>query len=337
MLRSFAAAAVFTGRASADEAATPAEEVADAGPPKTLLLPGTRWETPMYVLAGKVEGPTVMVFSGVHGGEIAGPLAADALLDQPPHAGTLVVIPRCNLPALDTGKRLTPRSAHPDLNRNFPREPEEEPRGMMAREIWRRIAEVNPDIVLDLHEGLDFHNVNRRSVGNTVLVVPTATARWLSLRALHVANSMIEDTSHRFLGLGGPARGSIVRSSHDVFGIDAMILETTRKAPLELRIQQHLAMVREILQALDEVDGQTPVEPEQPSEPPAEPPVEPQPPSAPSDPDPPSSPPSPPEPPSVPPEPERPSAPAAPERPQTPPSPEPARPDAGEAPKPSIG
>lgn len=220
---------------------------------QSMLLPGTRWQTPLHTLHSTVPGPTVVVLSGVHGDELAGPLAADELVKRGViRHGTLIVVPRCNPPALQRGTRLTPESKYPNLNRNFPREAGIPPRGMMAETLWALLEATKPALLLDLHEGFDYNATNRRSVGNTVLEVPSPIARWLSMRAVYEVNKLIAVPGQRFRSGRRPTESSVIRSAFDVLGVDGMILETTKKTPLEQRVAQHLLMVNAILLALEE-------------------------------------------------------------------------------------
>ena len=124
------------------------------------MAEGTRFATPYYVIAAKEPGPKVMIVGGVHGDETAGSKAAEAILEWTPRCGTLVVLPRANVPALKAKRRTIPDepAATANLNRNFPRAGKDEPpRGTPATEIWQLVKQIKPDWLVDLHEGGDFN------------------------------------------------------------------------------------------------------------------------------------------------------------------------------------
>jgi predicted deacylase len=60
----------------------------------------------------------MMVTGGIHGDEPAGYLAADEIATWAIDRGTLLVLPRANVPAIAFRTRNAP--GEPDLNRTFP-------------------------------------------------------------------------------------------------------------------------------------------------------------------------------------------------------------------------
>ncbi len=210
-----------------------------------VLAAGTPWQTEAYAIDGARAGATVLVVAGVHGDEPAGPLAAELLLRERIDAGSLWVLPRANVPALAAATRLD-QSAHPNLNRNFPRMVGEPARGEAADAIWSFVGSLRPDYVVDLHEGYDFNCRNRNSVGSCILV-HGATAEAQALRMQAAVNATIADDDRRFTRITRTARGSLVRAATE-HGARALLLETTkRERPIEERVAQHLVMVRQLL------------------------------------------------------------------------------------------
>jgi predicted deacylase len=211
-----------------------------------ILAEGTRWQSEARAVRSAGHGGTVVVVAGVHGDEPAGPLAATALLDELIQRGCLWVIPRANPPALLCGTRLAPDTEHPNLNRNFPRGEGEEPRGEAALAIWSFVMSVQPDYVVDLHEGYDFNCRNRKSVGSSVLVHGPA-AEAAARRVQDAVNATISDDDRKFTLIRRTARGSLVRAASER-GIRALLLETTkRERSVDERAAQHLTMVRQLL------------------------------------------------------------------------------------------
>lgn len=132
------------------------------------LLAGTDHETPLYEIDAPADGPTVMVFGGVHGDEQNGIAVAHEITDWHLDAGTLVVVPEANRVAIENGER---DGIGGDLNRQFP--PGDGPQTELARSIWDALERYDPEIVLDLHRSLGIYSIHRY-VGQVVFYSPTA-------------------------------------------------------------------------------------------------------------------------------------------------------------------
>ncbi len=229
-----------------------------------LLLEGTRWETPCFVHDTGRDGPTVLIVGGIHGNEPAGATAAEQIRHWPLTRGKLLVVPRANVPGLRANRRFLPQAARPlrDLNRNFPRTAEEAPRGEPAGALWKLLVAEQPDWLLDLHEGYDFHLVNSDSVGSTVIRHRSPDTDRASRRMVQAINATIDVKQHKFQSLAPPAQGALARAAGEHLGIRAMILETTRKdQPLSLRSRQHRIMVYRLLEDLQMIDDPTAIDP----------------------------------------------------------------------------
>lgn len=212
-----------------------------------FLAAGTRWQTPLYVVDGEVDGPTVLLVAGIHGDEAAGPVAVERMRTWRLERGRLLLVPQANRPALSRSRRRAPGTPFGDLNRNFPRSADDAPRGKMARALWDVVLSIRPDWVLDLHEGFDVNRQNKRSVGSSVLYVPVGEHRRQAERLAHAVNATLDPERH-FTLLRWPAKGSLSRAAWDQLGISGMILETTKnEQPLECRVAQHELMVGELL------------------------------------------------------------------------------------------
>lgn len=214
------------------------------------VLAGTRWSTDYFVVDGVSAGPTVMIVGGVHGDEIAGARAASDIRCWSIARGRLVILPRVNVPALGKGSRLAPDTTHSDLNRNFPRHAGDAPRGALARALWAAVEATKPDVLLDLHEGFDFHKQNRRSVGSSVLFYPSRANEERARRLTSAVNAGITERKKRFSLLRPPVTGSLARSAYERLGVVSMILETTKTQPLHVRVGQHHLMVAQLLHDL---------------------------------------------------------------------------------------
>ena len=120
------------------------------------VLPGTPWETPLYLNHSGRQGATVLVLGGVHGNEPGGWLAAEEVAGWMPTFGSLLVIPRANLLATRMMERTTAELG--DLNRLYPGAPDApEPMARMAAAILDVAREFGASILLDMHESWGFY------------------------------------------------------------------------------------------------------------------------------------------------------------------------------------
>lgn len=231
----------------------PAAALAEQAPAGTIL-PGTRYATPYYVVHGAEPGPLVVITGGVHGDETAGAAAAEAIRVWPITRGTLVVIPRANVPALAAHKRNIPgeTAALGNLNRNFPRAARKEPpRGELATAIWERLTEWKPAWTIDLHEGGGYRAQNEGSVGSSIISSSTTLCRGAAEMMLAAVNATIGEPEKKFVHLRTPVDGSLARAARTHLGANAMIVETTIKGQLrDKRVGQHLLMVRTLLRQI---------------------------------------------------------------------------------------
>jgi len=140
-----------------------------------LALPGTDWETPVFINRSGQPGPSVMVLGGVHGNEPGGWAAASEIADWMPDRGVTVVIPRANIVATRALQRTLPDLG--DLNRFYPGEPSESanafPMQRMAYSIVELAREFEVGLLLDLHESWGFFN--ERTADGTAFLGQTVT------------------------------------------------------------------------------------------------------------------------------------------------------------------
>jgi predicted deacylase len=115
---------------------------------------GSWWRLPVLAASGSKDGPTLVVLAGVHGDEYEGvesiPLAFGDV-DPAGMAGTLLMVPSCNLPAYEAALRSSPIDGM-NLARVFP--------GKADGTVTERIAHApteqlfrRADFLLDLHSG----------------------------------------------------------------------------------------------------------------------------------------------------------------------------------------
>ncbi len=145
------------------------------------LLEDTDRETTYYELGGGDDGPTGVIIGGVHGDEVNGYRAAEAILDWTLAKGSLIVVPWADVAAIRANSREGPDG---DLNRKFPAG--EEPKTELARALWNLIVDTQPEIVVDLHRSRGIFETHDRWVGQAIF--PTATGD-----ALEHAETLVQD------------------------------------------------------------------------------------------------------------------------------------------------
>jgi hypothetical protein len=229
---------------------------ADAGEAQGLLAEGTRWQTPYYLIDSGKDGPTVMIVGGVHGNEQAGAKAAEIIRHWPIIRGKLLVVPRASVPALLADKRCDSNEPAEtrDLNRNFPfKGGSDTPHGAPAQAIWRLAAQTRPDWLVDLHEGIDFRKTSN-STGGSIIRTNSEEVVRITKIMLDAVNATIDNPKQKHVLLMPPIKGSLTRAAWERLQAKAMILETCRKDPLDVRIWQHRLMVHLLLTELKMID-----------------------------------------------------------------------------------
>ncbi|WP_227354385.1 succinylglutamate desuccinylase/aspartoacylase family protein [Haladaptatus salinisoli] len=131
----------------------------------STIRAGTEQETTVYEIRSGRPGPTAFVVGGMHGNEESGYWAADDVRNWKIDAGTLVVLPEANAPAVEQHRREWPGEM--DLNRQFPIGAP--PKNALAREIWGAIRRHEPDVLVDLHSSKGIlRRENDEGVGQNV-------------------------------------------------------------------------------------------------------------------------------------------------------------------------
>ncbi len=223
-----------------------------------LLGTGTTWETPWRVIDSGEPGPTVLVIGGVHGNEPAGYRAALQIGHWPIVRGRLVVLPRVNRLGLLADIRWNPDfrndRARRDLNRNFPTKERVQTQTPLCQAIWQFVTEHEPDWAFDLHEGFDFHRLNSKSVGSSVIAFPEQVEFARALQQA-VNADVAPDRHFDLLAKSGPVNGSLARACREQLGAKSFILETTFKdQPVSKRTRQHRRMMSTALQRIGLID-----------------------------------------------------------------------------------
>ncbi len=214
---------------------------------EVVLMNDTPWETTLYKITAPVKGPTVMVIGGIHGDEPAGIFAADEVSTWVIDRGTLLVLPRANIPAIKEELRNAPGEA--DLNRVFPGDFAANAVDKMAAEIIKIIIEYEPVWVIDLHEAEYCERVLPGALGQSLLYPRKAGSMDIVEEVQTIVNRSIYNEDKHFMLLRGVVLGSAVKGAL-LAGSEAMIVETCEQMPLEDRIQYQLHVVSALLYTL---------------------------------------------------------------------------------------
>ncbi len=238
-----------------------------AGSEERTLLPGTPSETRMVLRHSGLRGPAVMVLGGVHGNEPGGWLAADEVATWQPAIGSLIVIPRANVRALQSFVRTFDDIG--DLNRLYPGNPA----SVLLMEqlsyvILDTAREFGVEILLDMHESWAFYaehppNSGTGALGQTItagvgpkqsdfaekmaeIVNPQATRR----EQFIVRDGTRFNRPTNTPVVGQPNRGaSSLSAGGHVPGLTPILIEMGQTdQPLDRRIELHLITARAALQ-----------------------------------------------------------------------------------------
>ena len=224
-----------------------------SGSRQSVLGSGTGFATAMHIINGREPGPTVLIIGGMHGNEPAGAEAAAAISCWTIGGGRLIVIPRANVPALAAKTRRIPGldGDEGDLNRHFPLDAEAGFRSEHAADLWQVVQDLDPDWLIDLHEGYDFREENPDSVGSTIIACNEPEALAASVLMLEAVNAARDEDKPPFLQLRQPVLGSLVRATCERTDTLGLILETTTKDQhVAARARQHRIMVHRLLEHL---------------------------------------------------------------------------------------
>ena len=226
------------------------------------LMPGTKYQTPVFHFRGKKDGAKVLIIGGTHGNEPAGFEAAHRLLKQFQSTqlskGQIFIIPEANKIADHNNERRIPVPDSLDrelgnLNRCYPGNANGLPMEQAAYEITQLITKQKISLLLDLHESRFFHLESRNKegeylgLGQTLIYTVNEKAVWLAMVAADHLNSKISIGLKKFTLLEQPIKSSAAWSAGENFNIPGFTVETCRKLPLEERIGYQLDVVNAML------------------------------------------------------------------------------------------
>lgn len=229
-----------------------------AGRWERMLLPGTKWATPLVIRHSGEPGPVVFVLGGVHGDEPGAWAAADEIAAWEPRIGSLLVLPRANVLAIAAGLRTLPELG--DLNRLYPGDPKSKaPMSRMADAIVQVAREFGVQILYDMQDSWAFYA--ERSANGNAFLGQTVSAGFgpespLAARALVVrANQRIDPRRDRLTArVEVPAEAAKTTNSLGigrwVAGLTSLLVEMGQEQqPEPRRTELHLLVARTYLES----------------------------------------------------------------------------------------
>ena len=115
---------------------------------------GSAWRLPVLAARGTQPGPTLLVLGAVHGDEYEGPAVIPevfAEVDVATMAGTLLMVPICNVPAYEAIQRSSPVDGQ-NLARVFPGKADGTVTERIAYALTDKLLR-HADFLLDMHSG----------------------------------------------------------------------------------------------------------------------------------------------------------------------------------------
>lgn len=138
----------------------------------------------------------ICFIGSVHGNEPAGCVALTQLINDGFFNNQknifIRVIPCVNEWGLKINTRYQPNLLHPDINRNF----DKQPLDTISYKIAKLIEGM--DWVIDIHEGYDFHLLNPKSVGSTLSPSPHPESQQMANIMVQNINQTIRDPEKKF-------------------------------------------------------------------------------------------------------------------------------------------
>lgn len=223
-----------------------------------LIRRGTAEETDVHRIRAGNSGPTVFVVGGIHGSEEAGYRAARRATDWAVDAGTLVVLPNANRPAIERGQRRGRTGK--DLNRQFPLG--EPPATPLARAVWATVIRHDPDVFIDLHASAGILARDSGYVGQAVFHSGhTGLTRRVEKAVAYLNRAVVPtakpDYEYLVGRMDGSPEGMVATKAARDRDIPACIYEVTEAGlDLETQVEWTTSFLRQMLALYGLTEGQ---------------------------------------------------------------------------------
>jgi hypothetical protein len=192
---------------------------------------------------------------GTHGNEPAGSVALKQFIQQAKiKRGRLIIVPCANKLGLLLNTRWLPyRIYYRDLNRNYPRIYGETTLEPISLKISQLVLQA--DFILDLHEGWGYHRIQPDSMGSGIYPGDTKLSLELAPKLANHLNRYITADYKKFVvGYNNHPELNSLRSFCVLHNKNYILVETTGQndiQPLDVRVQQQLNVIYEILRLLN--------------------------------------------------------------------------------------
>lgn len=215
---------------------------------RRLIMEGTKDETPLVSIDAPRNGPTVVLVGGIHGDEVNGWKTATAATAWDIDAGSLVVIPKAAIRAVETRQRKHP--VWGDANRMFPLD--EEPRSPLGKALWSAVEGADPDYVVDLHSSKGIYSESAyygqhvfRTEG--LAEATTETIAYLNSEVVPESKPTYEFTQAAI----DVDYEMLVRKANEELGVPTTLFEVTEKdLDVETQVAWTTAYVEKLLDEL---------------------------------------------------------------------------------------
>lgn len=215
---------------------------------KGIIGKGTMYETEWIEYTGPKEGNSIIVEGGIHGDEVAGTMAIEALIPKIKiHSGRVVWLSQMNKPAYSQTKRFI----NVDLNKVFPGNTQKkEYEYSLAAELFQWVSDRNVDVVLTLHESRYLHDgSNPKTFGQTIVygVKPVPP---LLTNVISELNTEMKDPKHKFYTNYFPIATSSTEQFVENFKVQGFCAETWRGFDIETRVELQEEIILSFLHQL---------------------------------------------------------------------------------------
>lgn len=219
---------------------------------------------------GIENGPTVLIFGGIHGDEPGGYFSSEILSKIKMIKGNLIIVPRVNFPSI----MMNRREVHGDMNRKFvPGEKPGDPDADVIKLLKKLMGEA--DVFINQHDAYGFHRekyinelYNQTRYGQSLIIDSSHfySKKWkkqfdlaaTGKRIMARANKQIKNEKHHFGfwdhdSLSKNTKHPEMKKSATYFAlttysIPAFGLETSKDLPtLTHKVKYQLVMIKAIL------------------------------------------------------------------------------------------
>ena len=208
----------------------------------------------------KIQKPNILIIAGTHGDEPAGTHAFEIIKNKILNnqltlkTGSITLIPKLNEYGIKNNKRetnhfkLDESDDGGDINRTYSKNKDDKPLSYQASLVQKYMK--NADLVLDFHEGYDFHKINNNSIGSTIHVTNFNGETFIAKNIIKKLNTSIKNPQKKWTILKNKADiPASCRHHAKLAKIPHILIETTGKLdkqPLNIRIDQCLSILDQV-------------------------------------------------------------------------------------------